>query len=187
MQAGTDGNDHAFRMTVDKKYAELPARRKAARRAASACAVSAALRTLWCVAVPTAAGRPFPPTVLAVAAVALLVSFLRAAGSGFGSPHKEKPALLRLHAGPAVSLLLATQLAALAVDHALTPRERRRPAQLAAALSSSFYSSLTAASAAAAVETLEICVEALLDSALLASAVASAVAGRSYLSMKKAK
>ena len=185
-QAGTDGNDHAFRMTVDKKYTELPARRKAARKAASACAVLAALRTLWCVAVPTAAGVAFPATALAVAAAALAASFLRAAGSGFGVPHKEKLALLKLHAGPAVAALVATQLAALAVDHGLTPKERRRPAQLVAALSS-LSSSPSSLPSPAAVETVEKCVEGALDAALLAAAVASAVAGRRYLRMKQAK
>ena len=171
-------------MTVDRKYTELPAGRKTARKAAALCAVLAASRTLWCVAVPTAAGRPVPPTVLAVAAAALFVSFLRAAGSGFGVPHKERPALLSLHAGPAVAVLVLTQLAALAFDHALTPRERRRPAQLAAALSSPSFSFLPSS---AAIETLEKCVEGVLDSALFVAAVASAVAGRSYLRMKRAK
>ena len=171
-QAGTDGND--------------PARRKAARTAASACAVLAALRTLWCVAVPTAAGVAFPATALAVAAAALAASFLRAAGSGFGVPHKEKLALLKLHAGPAVAALVATQLAALAVDHGLTPKERRRPAQLVAALSS-LSSSPSSLPSPAAVETVEKCVEGALDAALLAAAVASAVAGRRYLRMKQAK
>ena len=171
-------------MTVDKKYTELPARRKAARKAASACAVLAASRTLWCVAVPTAAGHPFPATALAVAVAALAASFLRAAGSGFGVPHREKPALLGLHAGPGVAALVATQLAALAVDHGLTPEERRRPAQLVAALSS--FSSFSFASPAA-VEALEKCVEGSLDAALFVAAVASAVAGRRYLRMKQAK
>jgi len=176
-------------MTVDKKYTELPARRKSARKAASFCAVAAALRTLWCVAVPTLAGQSFPATALAVAAVALAVSFLRAAGSGFGVPHKEKLALLKLHAGPAVALLLATQLAALAVDHfeALTSRERRRPAQLVAALGSLISSGSSSLLPSSTIEMLEKCVEGALDGALFASAVASAVAGRRYLRVKSAK
>ena len=95
-----------------------------------------------------------------------------------------RPALLSLHAGPAVAVLVLTQLAALAFDHALTPRERRRPAQLAAALSSPSFSFLPSS---AAIETLEKCVEGVLESALFVAAVASAVAGRSYLRMKRAK
>lgn len=175
-------------MTVDKKYTELPARRKASRKAASACAVLAALRTLWCVAVPTAAGAAFPATTtLAVAAAALAASLLRAAGAGFGAPHRERPTLLALHAGVGSAALVATQLAALAVDHFVTPLGRRRPAQLVAALSSFSSSSFPARFSPAAVEALEKVVEGSLDAALLVAAVASAVAGRRYLSMKRAK
>jgi len=176
-------------MTIESKYHELPARRKAAKKTASLCALFAALRTCWAVLVPALAGRAFPSTAtLSVAGVAAGVSLLRALGAGFGAPHREKVQLLEIHASLGVALLLLTQLGALAFEHAFTPRENRRPAQLVEAitnLSSFSSSSFSTSLEPSVVENVEKVAEGLLDTGLFLSAIASAVAGRRYLSLKE--
>jgi hypothetical protein len=115
-------------------YHALPALRRRLRRAASATAGLAALRTLWAAAMPVLAGDPLPAAaVVGVAAAAAALGAAHAFGSAFGRPHKERRGLLGLL--PALAFLLAALVIALAgFEHTAAPREARRPAQAARVL-----------------------------------------------------